>query len=355
MPWCGRSTSGRGVSICHATRDDSSRLTLGDWRGRPTALGASSRTDIDPPAFAPARTHRVVPWRSLGSALLILSGACRVESLPPSSSRTDGGPVFARGVISHEARSQVRIYRDAAGCESIQTTNRQFRVVTVQDDEGPRRLVLEETYDVRYCVESESVGSEAVITAWQPDSGQTAPLFRIAGRGVSGSPVGNLYRMSSHGCCGSQELDTYWSLLTGRSLFASSIGLRELTYPGGRRYAAFHDTFSAAAPPEAARDSSVIGVLELGDDRGPAARVAVATDHPEPFAVERLAFARGRTVLPDTSLAVSDSAARDLRIRVELTAPSSGRRLAFAVPIVNGRLSTEGVRLPAGFRLESGR
>ncbi len=265
--------------------------------------------------------------------------------------------MLARGVISHEARSELRLYRDAAGCQSIQTTNRQFRVVTVQDDEGPRRLVLQESYDTRYCVESESVGSEALITAWQPDSGQTGPLFRIAGRGVSGTPIGNLYRMSSRGCCGSQTLDAYWSLLTGRSLFASSIGLRELVYPGrtGRRFLAFHDTFSAAAPPESAVDPSVVGVLELGNDREPATRVSVVADRPEPFAIQVLAFVRGRTVLPDSALTLSSDSTAGLAARVELVAPSSGRRVTFTVPIIAGALATGGVTLPAGLRLDGGR
>lgn len=297
-------------------------------------------------------------WTSTAAGLLLLTAACRVASLPPSSSRSDGGPVFARGVISHEARSQLRLYRDAAGCESIQTTNRQFRVVTVTDATGSRRIVLEETYDVRLCTESESVGSEALITAWRPDSGQTAPLFQISGRGVSGTPVGNLYRMTSRGCCGSQELSTYYSLLNGRALFASSLGLRELALAGGRQrwFLGVHDTYSASAPPEAAHDSSVVAVLEMGNDREPAQRVTILFDRPEPFAASELAFSRGGVILPDTALALTgDSLPRGLAVRVGLAAPESSRKISVTVPIIAGRLAPDRARLPAGVRLRADR
>src|SRR5690349_18840169 len=93
--------------------------------------------------------------------LLFALTACRISYLPPASTRSDGGPVVTRGVITHEARSQVRLYRDAAGCESVQTVNHQYRVVTVATDVGRQRLVLEEAYDVRLCLEGGSSSSEA--------------------------------------------------------------------------------------------------------------------------------------------------------------------------------------------------
>ena len=148
---------------------------------------------------------------ALSALLIALTASCTVMSLPPAASRADGGPVSSRGIVSHEARSQLRLYRDAAGCESIQTVNRQFRLVTVVTEKGAERRVLEESYDVRHCLQAESASSEAAIVAWRPDS-TTTPLFRIAGRGTEGEPAGNLYRMTQRGCCGSQELATYFSL-----------------------------------------------------------------------------------------------------------------------------------------------
>src|SRR5438093_8540280 len=140
---------------------------------------------------------------------------CRIATLPPNLGRGESGPVEARGIISREARSQVRMYRDAAGCESVQTVNRQFRLVTIVTPTGPRRLLLEESYDVRRCLTSEGASSEALITAWEADSGSSEPLFHIAGRGVASAPVGNLYRMQSRGCCGSGDAATYFSLVSG--------------------------------------------------------------------------------------------------------------------------------------------
>ena len=88
------------------------------------------------------------PWIVLSLAGLV--AGCDVMYLPPPSSRTDGGPVSSRGVVSHEARSQLRRYRDAAGCESVQTVNRRFRLVTVVGPGGPEHRVLEESFDVRH-------------------------------------------------------------------------------------------------------------------------------------------------------------------------------------------------------------
>lgn len=295
---------------------------------------------------------RFVPWMLLSAC----ASACTVESLPPASSRTDGGPVSGRGTVSHEAKSQLRLYRDAAGCQSIQTVNRQFRLVTVVTNSGPERLVLEESYDVRHCLESESASSEASIVAWRPDSA-SAPLFTIAGRGTEGEPAGNLYRMTQSGCCGSQNLATYFSLLTGKPLFASSIELRSIEVPNTTdvRYAAFHDSFSASASPETAADSSVVGVLQWGDDRAAASRFLLRADRPEGFAVFALGFRRDGRAITDSAVSLWPGKPQNLALEIQLTAPGSDRKVALTVPIKGLELDLAGVRLPAGFRLERGK
>jgi hypothetical protein len=281
--------------------------------------------------------------------------ACRLVTLPPASSRTDGGPVAARGTISHEARSQVRLYRDAAGCESVQTVSRQFRVVTVTDRTGgPRRLVLEESYDVRHCLTSESVSSEAVVTAWNPDDPASEPLYRITGRGVTGAPVGTLYRMVSRSCCGSRALSTYYSLLSGRVLFSASGPALRLDDPstGEHRFLAFHDTYSAHAPPEAARDSALIGVLQVGTDREAAARVAITSTRPGPFAAAEFAFTRRGRPLADSVLTVGPAGARDqLGVRIRLTTPAPGHEVVLDLPLHGLGVAVERARLPKGISL----
>ena len=296
--------------------------------------------------------------RTLLIPLIAVVAGCEVVSLPPSSSRTDGGPVSSRGVVSHEARSQLRLYRDAAGCRSVQTVNRQFRLVTVVGPGGPAHRVLEESFDVRHCLSSESSSSEAVITAWHPDSSATAsPLFRITGRGVAVEPQGNLYRLAVRGCCGSQDLASYSSLLTGRSLFTSSVRPRslEVANRGIYRFAAFHDTFSAMAPAEAEADSTVIGVLQWGDDQDLARRIAVRADRPEAFAVELLRFVEeGKPVSDSTLVLWPDRPPRKLELEVRLIAPGSNRRLTFRVPVVDLQLAEAHATVPRGVRLTSG-
>ncbi|MHB1328840.1 MAG: hypothetical protein ACYC2K_11620 [Gemmatimonadales bacterium] len=274
-------------------------------------------------------------------------------TLPPPSSRSDGGPVAARGMIAHEARSQLRLYRDAAGCESIQTVNRQFRPVTITTDQGPELRVLEEQYDIRRCRETDGVSSEAIVTAWLPDSGQTRPLFRIRGRAVSGAPAGNLYQMVTFGCCGSRPLTTYHSLHTGAFLFSSSVPLRALDSgaPGSVRFAAFHDSFSATEAGEQASDSTVIGVLQWGDDRAPGRRILIHAEQPESFAASGFHFVRAGQPIEDSIAVVPDRAKEPISLRIDLQSSASDRRLRLDFSVVGDSLSLADARVPAGITL----
>ncbi len=309
---------------------------------------------VDPSCRRMSKRHA----QQLALATIVLLGGCQVLSLPPQSSRTDGGPVSARGVVSHEAKSQLRVYLDAAGCKSVQTVNRQFRLVTVVGSGEPEHRVLEESFDVRHCLSSESSSSEAVITAWSPDSPASAtPLFRITGRGTKGEPFGNLYRMAVFGCCGSQDLGSYSSLLSGRTLFASSVRPLMIEVANRRtpRFAAFHDTFSALAPAEAMADSTVIGVLQWGDDLTEARRIVVRADRPEAFAVESLQILDGGRVQGDSTVVVwPDRPARALGLEIRLVAPGSGRRVSIRVPIDGLELAVAKATPPQGFRLSGG-
>ncbi len=262
-----------------------------------------------------------------------------------------------RGTIAHEARSHVRLYRDAAGCESIQTVNRQFRPVTITTAEGAELRVLEEQYDIRRCRDTDGVSSEAIVTAWLPDTGQARPLFRISGRAVSGTPTGNLYQMVTFGCCGSRPLATYHSLHTGAFLFSSSVPLRGIGTgaTGSVRFAAFHDSFSATEPAERAADSTVIGVLQWGDDRSPGRRILIHADQPESFAATGLRFFRRGLPLEDSIAVMSASAADPVSLRIELQSSGSDRRLRLDFVVAGDSLAAEGARLPAGISLSWGR
>lgn len=280
---------------------------------------------------------------------------CTIASLPPAGSRADGGPVAARGTVTHEARSQLRLYRDAAGCESVQTVNRRFRLVTVRQPGGlaPRRLVLEESYDIRHCLRSESSSSEAVVTAWAPDTASTKPVFRITGRGVTGEPDGPLYRMTAQGCCGSQNLSTYFSLVTGQALLWSSGPVRRLEAPETRqtRLVGFHDTYSAGTPPEAERDSSVIGVLFWADEERPLGRWVVRWAERDHFALERLAFVVRGQVSTDSLVLVGPEDSTGVALEVRLISPATERQIRFRIPIRGLDLDAARAELPRGIRL----
>ncbi|MBM4188137.1 MAG: hypothetical protein FJ206_12605 [Gemmatimonadetes bacterium] len=283
---------------------------------------------------------------------------CTVSSLPPSASRTDGGPVAARGTVTHQARSELRLYRDAAGCESVQTVNRQFRLVRVRGPgESPvRRLVLEESYDIRHCLMAGSVSSEAIITAWAPDTASAEPVFRISGRGVTGAATGSLYRMVARGCCGGQDLITYYSLISGRALMTTSrtpIRL-EGPEPGRVRLLGFHDTHSAAAPPEAEGDATVAGVLTWTDEERPIARFVVRTDRPDHFAAGELAVFRGGRRSTDTLQVLVPTEAADsaLQVDIRLVSPASGRTVTVRIPLGADGIDLIGAQVSGGARLD---
>jgi hypothetical protein len=252
-------------------------------------------------------------------------------------------------VITHEARSQVRLYRDAAGCESVQTVNHQFRVVTVTSGGQRDRLVVEEVYDQRKCLETESSSSEATITAWLPDSGSAPPRFKISGRGLSGMPIGNLYRLMATGCCGSAAVATYYSLLTGQLLFASSLTPLELDRGPelSPLLIGFHDSHSAVPPAEAA-DSTVVGVLVVGNDREPARRLVLVGDRGDAWTVTDLRFSRLGKQRADSALAVSPDQ-RGAAVSIELRTQGDRVRTA-VIPILHDSLAVAQAVLPPGFR-----
>mgnify|MGYP001182371729 CR=1 FL=1 len=283
------------------------------------------------------------------------AAGCTVTSLPPAGSRVDGGPVAARGTVTHEAKSQLRLYRDAAGCQSVQTVNRQFRLITVRvpGTKAPRRLVLEESYDIRHCLESESNSSEAVITAWLPDTTSPEPAFRITGRGVTGAPEGAVYRMVAQSCCGSQDLLTYFSLLNGQTLLASSGPVRRLEEitTGQVRLAGFHGTFSTGAPPEVGADSTVVGVLYWADETRQLSRHSLRVDPFDQFALEGLAFVvRGRPSA-DSLLLIGPDDSTAIELEVRLVSASTERRIQFRVPVHGLALDATRASLPKGIRL----
>lgn len=251
--------------------------------------------------------------------------------------------------MTHEARSSLRLYQDAAGCESVQTLNRQFRLVSIQGAKGPERLVLEEEYDIRHCLESESASSEATITAWAPEAG-AEPAFIIRGRGATGIPAGNLYGLVTWGCCGSGELQTFYSLRNGRLLFSTSTRARTLEEPTTRRvmHLGFQDTFSAAQPAEVAADSTVVGILQWADDERPGGRIVIRAAEPEAFAIWGFYWNRGGRRVTD-SLVLREPGQAGLAVEVELIAPGSSRRTRLLFPIDSAGPTLTGAVTGRGF------
>lgn len=213
--------------------------------------------------------------------------------------------------------------------------------------------MLEESYDLRHCLASASTSSEATITAWEPVAGAAEPLFRIRGRAATGEVIGNLYRMTQRSCCGSHEVGSYYSLLTGRMLFTATGDPIAVSGPdGATRYLAFHASYSATLPPESVADSTVVGVLQWGDDRVPATRYSIVARSGGRYGLA--AFTLRRAPESEGNPPTVQTAALQLA-RIELASPADDRRHEISIPIRAGELDLEGATLPPGFELVGGR
>src|SRR5262249_55400550 len=101
------------------------------------------------------------------------------------------------------------------------------------------------------------------------------------------------------GCCGAQELSTFFSLLDGRELFTSDAPILEIEVPNTsvRRFAGYHDLMAASPVPGAGKNDRVIGALFWGSDRAPARRLLVMA--PAGAKVDENFAAKKMSIVPD--------------------------------------------------------
>ena len=158
------------------------------------------------------------------------------------------------------------------------TVNRRFTFSAIHPEaKGSKTLLLDETFDRGFDSQAEGETSTTEVEAFALQGDAKTPLWKIRTRGSDGAPDGELYRITRMGCCGSQNLDLYFSLLDGRELFSSDGPILRLEVPNTavRRYVGYHSLMAASPVPEAAGRKDVVGVLTYGGDRAPAARFLV--------------------------------------------------------------------------------
>lgn len=178
--------------------------------------------------------------------------------------------------LRREATSSVETWKTADGRRMTHTINRRFTVAAAHPERTTTRtLILRETFDRLLDSGAEGEKSSVEVAA-ESDSG--APAWTIHAEGSSGeSRDDNLYRVVRPGCCGSQDLSTYFSLLDGKELFTSDAPIFAIEVPNTsvRRFVGYHDLMAAAPVPGGEKNDRVIGALFWGSDRAPASRVLV--------------------------------------------------------------------------------
>ena len=197
-----------------------------------------------------------------GAALLLFAAA---GAVPP-------------GHVRHEAVSSAEAWTGKDGRYLRHTVNRRFTFASAYPESThEERLLLAETFDRLLDSGAEGEKSTVTVEARKAATADAKPLWKIEAEGGSGEPQGNLYRVTNPGCCGAQDLSTYFSLLNGRPLFSADSPIVELEVPntGVHRYAAYRDLMSEGGIPDVKGEKGVIGVLQFGSDRAAASRVLV--------------------------------------------------------------------------------
>src|SRR5262245_52593760 len=177
--------------------------------------------------------------------------------------------------------------RDSAGRHEFTLISQRYHLPRwyQRGDSAPSHIAVLETSEQHCCLggEHDTYGTIS-LTAWrnEPDAGE--PLWRAAVIADEGAVWGDFFRTTRFGCCDVSNEFTYFNLLTGGLLFVATVvpgetnrGVRFLRVPNSslKRVIAFHDMWTEGQPPEFARDSSLIGVLQYGSPYGPLARIYV--------------------------------------------------------------------------------
>ncbi len=265
--------------------------------------------------------------------------------------------------------------RDSAGERKLRLTSQRYLIPRWSArDTGPHHVLLHETARLTCCSKGErDTDGDLSIEAWI-DSIVGPPVWTASIGADEGSVWGQFYRTTAFGCCDTSNQYTYFNLLTGGPLFVASEpgddksrSFRILNVPGSslQRAIAFHDTWTAIHPPEAFRDSSVLGVLQYGSPRGPVNRVAVRRRSPAgpDYRLHDIRFvvAGKPSLLDETDLWSANgkeavSSLSGFAIELRLMAVDTDRPepdAIITIPVVGDRLEFQHARCPQNLELRA--
>ena len=290
------------------------------------------------------------------------AGGSTSSATPAPSVPTANVPRAPVPRLAGSATSTLSTLPDSGGLPRWHILNHRYLVYR---GSGGQRAVLVETTD-RFCCLGGERDDSATITLQRLETPGNQSRWETKLTADDGAFWRDFYRAALRGCCDQTDALQFVDVSTGRVVFTHS---RESGPEGEElpsvhhwgsstlRYVAFHDRATPDDPPEARRDSSVVGVLQYGPPDGPAARVVVrrlkGVAHLADLRLDRLEFGRGTwhgrdLEVPAGAARSAAGAMTGFSIRVLLAGPGDDSSRVVEIPVTRDRLRLEQATLPAG-------
>jgi hypothetical protein len=233
-------------------------------------------------------------------------------------------------------------------------------------DAQPPHLVLEERSTMDRCENQEGGRGEVTVTARPAARPAAAPVWTIRHAGDEGEvwygeDLGGeeMYRITQYGCCGAENLATYYSLRTGHRLFAAD---HPLLYIEVERvatgYVALHGAMAADGGPGGETDRAQVARISFGGP-GRVMQDVVIRGPSNDFYVPRFELvARGPAgqVKRGRRLNINDEIRAGWTVLIALDVEGMGAenpppKAEILIPLENGRMAVDKARVPAPFRI----
>jgi len=248
-----------------------------------------------------------------------------------------------------------------------QTTNVRYTVVGTGAFAGaqPPHLVLEERVAMDRCENQEGGRGQVTVVARPAERPAAAAVWTVRQAGDEGGvwygdDLGGeeMYRVVRYGCCGAENLSTYYSLRTGHRLFSADQPLLYIDVRGfASGYVALHSAMAADGGPGGEADRTQVAVVSFGGPgrvlqhvviRGPSNEFSAAK-------FELVARGPGGQVKRGRRLNIDSEIRAGWTVMVALQLAGISENTArgeILIPLENGRLAPEKARVPAPFQID---